>query len=151
MSVKGLKELNEKLKRIPASAQVAARTAVTLGATELATLQKNLVPVDKGDLRDSIVVTPPGGTTPPYSQPGGSRTAGPVEAIVTAGNTDVRYAHLVEFGSAPHTNAGSAAGSRNPGARAQPYFWPSYRALRTRIRSRITRNINTAIKSEATK
>jgi HK97 gp10 family phage protein len=151
MSVEGLKKLNEKLKRIPVTAKNAARDAVTQGATEIATLQKNLAPVDEGDLRDSITVTPPGGTTPPYSQPGGSRTAGPVQAIVTAGNTKVRYAHLVEFGTAPHVNAGAFAGTQNPGFKAEPFFWPAYRALRTRVKGRISRNINKAIKAEAGK
>ncbi len=147
-SVKGLKELNEKLRRMPIAAKETARASVMQGATDLVNLQRQLVPVDKGDLRESIVATPPGGTTPPYSQPGGSKTAGPLQAIVTAGNTNVRYAHLVEFGVAPHVNGGLFQGSQNPGAPAQPYFWPAYRALRTRIRSRISRNINKAIKDE---
>jgi len=149
--VQGLDRFKAAMKRMPASVKATAISSTLQGANELVALQKSLVPVDKGDLRDSIVVTPPGGTTPPYSQPGGSRTAGPIQAIVTAGNTKVRYAHLVEFGVAPHVNGGEHAGTQNPGYAAEPFFWPSFRALRGRIKGRITRNINKAIKEEFSK
>lgn len=147
--IKGLAKLNRKLREIPEAAKAAAHDAVVLGSNEIATLQRNVAPVDDGDLRDSIHVTKPGETTPPYSQPGGSRTAGPLEAIVTAGNSKVRYAHLVEFGIAPHIAGGMFKGAQIPAIPAQPFFWPSYRALRTRVKSRITRAINKAVKHAA--
>lgn len=150
-TVKGLKELNAKLARMPVAAKNAALNSVVQGATELVDMQKRLVAVDKGDLKNSLTVTPPGQTTPPYSQPGGQRTAGPLQAIVTAGNSKVRYAHLVEFGTAPHVNGGWAKGTKNPGYAPEAFFWPSYRALRTRIRSRISRSIGKAIKDEYSK
>lgn len=149
MAIKGLDELERRLKKMPAAARAAAHKSVVESANELARLQKSLAPVDDGDLKDSITVTPPGGTTPPYSQPGGSRTARPLEAIVTAGNTNVRYAHLVEFGAAPHIAGGMFEGAQHPGARAQPFFWPAYRALRKRVRRKISSSITKAIKSEA--
>lgn len=145
----GLDKLRRKLKAIPKAAKDEARKAVVQGAEEIAALQRNLAPVDDGDLKASIHVTKPGETTPPYSQPGGSRTANPEQAIVTAGNTKVRYAHLVEFGTAPHTNGGLFAGTQHPGTTEQGFFWPAYRALRKRVKSRITRNINKAIKAAA--
>lgn len=148
--MKGLDKLNRKLKAIPKAARDEARRSVVLGANEIAALQRNLSPIDDGNLKDSIRVTNPGETTPPYSQPGGSRTAGPEQAIVTAGNTKVRYAHLVEFGTAPHVNGGQFAGTEHPGTAPQPFFWPGYRALRTRVKGRITRSINKAIKQAAT-
>lgn len=149
MAIRGLDKLNRKLRAIPKAAKAEARKAVLLGATEISALQKSLAPVDDGDLRDSIHVTGPGQATPPYSQPGGSRTAKPEEAIVTAGNTKVRYAHLVEFGTAPHPQGGMFEGAQHPGTAPQPFFWPGYRALRRRVRSRVTRNINKAIKAAA--
>lgn len=149
MAIQGLRQLNRKLKAIPASARAKARDAVVLGAGEVAAMQKSLAPVDDGDLRDSIHVTLPGQTTPPYSQPGGQRTAGPEQAIITAGNTKVRYAHIVEFGSAPHEQGGMFKGTQHPGTAAQPFFWPAYRALRKRVRGRITRSINKAIRDAA--
>lgn len=148
--IQGLRELNRKLKWIPKAAKEAARKAVVQGAEEIAAIQRNLAPVDKGDLRDSIHVTKPGQTTPPYSQPGGSRQAGPEEAIVTAGNSKVRTAHLVEFGTKAHIAGGIFAGAQIPDIPAQGFFWPGYRAVRKRVRSRVTREINKAIKAAAT-
>lgn len=149
MAIKGLDKLRRKLKAIPKAAKDEARKAVVLGAEEVAALQRNLAPVVDGDLKDSIHVTKPGETTPAYSQPGGSRTASPEQAIVTAGNTNVRYAHLVEYGTAQHVNGGLFAGTQHPGATAVPFFWPGYRALRRRVKSRISREINKAIKKAA--
>lgn len=91
-----------------------------------------LAPELTGDLKESIAVTLPRQTTPPYSQPGGSTLAGPLEVLVTAGNSEVRYPHLVEYGTAS--------------APAQPFFWPAYRLSRKRIASRIKRAISKAVK-----
>lgn len=149
MAIQGLAQLTRKMRAIPQKAKDAARIAVVQGAEEIAALQRNLAPVEDGGLRGSIHVTLPGQTTPPYSQPGGARTAGPEETIVTAGNSKVRYAHLVEFGTAAHINGGLFAGTQHPGTKAEPFFWPGYRALKKRSRSRITRSINKAIKDVA--
>jgi HK97 gp10 family phage protein len=151
MAITGLRELQRKLKAIPGAAKTAAKTAVVQGATEIAGLQQRLAPVDKGDLRKSIAVTPPGGTTPPYSQPGGARVASEFQAIITAGNSDVRYAHLVEYGAAPHIAGGIFDGAQHPGTPAQPFFWPAYRALRKRSKRRISTNIKKAIVGKAKK
>ena len=103
-------------------------------ADELASTQKALAATsrDTGALINSIEVTRPGHSTPAYSQPGGARVANATEFIVTAGNTDVRYAHLVEFGTANNE--------------AQPFFWPAVRLLRKRLQNRIDRAANKAIK-----
>lgn len=147
--IKGLAKLNRKLKAIQKAAKDEARKAVVLGAEEVAAMQRRLAPVDDGDLKESIHVTKPGETTPPYSQPGGSRTAGPEQALITAGNTKVRTAHLVEFGAAPHINGGLFAGTQHPGTAAQPFFFPAWRALRRRVKSRVSREITKAIKKAA--
>ncbi|WP_343039066.1 HK97-gp10 family putative phage morphogenesis protein [Propylenella binzhouense] len=128
----GLARLEKRLAAIPEAAKEAVKPALIKSAEELADRMKRLAPVDEGDLRDSIAVTPPGGTTPPYSQPGGSRVAGELEALVTAGNSEVRYAHLVEYGTA--------------NAPAQAYFWPSYRLNKKRITGRIKRAVGKAVR-----
>lgn len=87
---------------------------------------------DTGALIDSIAVTMPGQSTPPYSQPGGSRVAGELEVLVTVGDQDVRYPHLVEYGT-----------SR---ASAQPFFWPAFRLLQKRIKNRTRRAIGKAVR-----
>lgn len=130
--MKGTKRLSHTLKRLPDAVEDAVKPALNKSGDELATTMKRLAPVDEGDLRDSITVTRIGETTPPYSQPGGSRQAKENEVIVTAGNSRVRYAHLVEFGTSQ--------------AAAQPFFWPAYRLLKKRLKSRISRSIGKAVK-----
>ncbi len=130
----GLEKFKRRLAAIPKAVQDAAVAALQKDADELVSAMKGLATVKTGALRDSIVATPPGGTTPSYSQPGGSRVAGPTEFIVTAGNTNVRYAHLVEYGSVH--------------GHAQPFFWPAYRLLKKRMRSRVKRAISKAAKDQ---
>lgn len=115
----GLKETLAAMERVKIAAKEAAMERLIKGAQEVAAIQRQLVPVDEGDLRDSITVTEPGQTTPPHSQPGGSRTAGDNEVLVTAGNSDVRYPHHLEHGTVKRE--------------AQPFFFPAYRLLRDKI------------------
>lgn len=127
-----LERLLRRLDAIPKEVQEAVRPALEKSGQELVDRMKLLAPEDTGALRDSITMTPPGQSTPPYSQPGGSRVAKPNEVLVTVGNSDVRYPHLVEYGTAQ--------------APAQPYFWPAFRLTRRRIERRLKRAISKAVK-----
>lgn len=130
--VSGKLKLERAFKQLPDVVQDEAVKAAVKSAEELATAQQAVAPVDAGDLRDSITVTGPGETTPPHSQPGGKRRVPDYAAVVTAGNDEVRYAHLVEYGTV-----------KTP---AQPYFWPPYRLLKRRLTGRITRQASKAIR-----
>lgn len=123
-----------RLEGIPAAIRQDIKPALMKSAEELADMQRHLAESsrDTGALIESIEVTAPGETTPAYSQPGGSRTAHELEAIVTVGNEDVRYPHLVEYGTAD--------------APAQPYFWPAVRTLQKRINNRLNRAARKAIR-----
>lgn len=147
----GLARLNRKMTRtIPQKAKAAAVQAVIVGAYEVANLQYGLAPEDDGDLRKSIEVTEPGKATPPGGVAGdGVIVAREGQAIITAGNDKVTYAHIVEYGSPPHIAGGMFAGALIPAIPAQPYFWPGWRALRRRVKSRITSAINKAVKAGA--
>src|SRR5690606_20961625 len=96
----GIGRLNRRLAAIPGQVREAAQKAVVRQANTMAKAMKAKVPIDTGKLRDSIVVTHPDARTPPYSQPGGSVIVPEMTAAITAGNKDVRYAHLVEYGTA---------------------------------------------------
>jgi len=124
--------LKKRLAAIPRAVKQAVVPALMTSGNELADRMRVLAPEDTGALRDSIAVTPPGGTTPPYSQPGGAQTAGETQVLVTAGNDDARYPHLVEYGTAE--------------AAAQPYFWPAYRLTKKRAANRIKRAIGKAVR-----
>ncbi|MBY3493875.1 HK97-gp10 family putative phage morphogenesis protein [Rhizobium laguerreae] len=128
----GLDDLMKAFDRVKKAPRQQIAKALLATANELADAQQHLAPKDTHALANSITVTGPGELTPAYSQPGGSRAAGETEVIVTAGNSEVRYAHLVEYGTAH--------------AEAQPYFWPALRLLRKRLQQRIDRAGRKAVK-----
>lgn len=127
-----LARLERRFNAIPKAVRQAVQPALLQSGKELADAMRALAPEDTGALKDSIVATPPGQSTPPYSQPGGSRIAGENQVLVTAGNDGVRYPHLVEYGTADTP--------------AQPFFWPAYRLKKKRLASRIKRSISKAVK-----
>lgn len=128
-----LQKVLARIEGIPDAIRADLKPALAQSAGELSGLMAHLAETsrDTGALIESIAVTPPGGTTPAYSQPGGSRTANDLEAIVTVGNSEVRYPHLVEYGTAE--------------AAAQPFFWPAVRSLQKRINGRTNRAIRKAV------
>lgn len=130
-----VQRLMRRLEGIPDAIKQDMQPAIITSGEELAGVQRRLAESsrDTGALIDSIEVTMPGATTPPYSQPGGSRTAHELEAIVTVGDHVVRYPHLVEYGTVH--------------APAQPFFWPAARSLQKRINNRLNRAARKAIRS----
>jgi HK97 gp10 family phage protein len=120
------------MRAIPQAVKDAVKPALTQSAHELADDIERLAPEDTGRLRNSIAVTPPGQATPPYSQPGGSRIAGPTETLITAGDAETRYPHLVEYGTRKTA--------------PQPFFWPAVRLNRKRLQTKIKRAIGTAVR-----
>lgn len=120
------------MQAIPQAVREAVVPAVKDAAHGVADAMELLAPEDTGKLKGSIAVTPPGQSTPAYSQPGGSRVAGPLEAVVTVGDTDVRYAHLVEYGTTK--------------TQAHPFFWPGFRLTRKRAATKIRSAVSRAVK-----
>lgn len=149
MKVLGLEKLSRKLKKLPAAAEKRIKEAMEVGANEIVALMKSLVAVDSGELRDSIGWT--WGDAPKFSQKIATVKSADGKLVITiyAGNSKVRYAHLVEFSTRAHQNAGQFAGTQHPGTSAQPFFFVSYRALRRRTKSRITRAITKSAKEVA--
>ena len=119
---------------IPEGVRAALKPTLLKSGEELKATMRQLAEHsrDTGALIDSITVTGPGETTPPYSQPGGSKVVPENAVAVTVGNTDVRYPHLVEYGTTK--------------AAAQPFFWPAFRLHRAKITRRIKRAISRAVK-----
>ncbi|HBQ33406.1 MAG TPA: hypothetical protein DD739_12100 [Ochrobactrum anthropi] len=133
----GVAKLRKKLEALVAVGRDEIRRAMETSADEIVALAKNLVPVDKGDLKDSI-----GWTW--GKAPKGAMTLGKVQSdgvdseftiTIFAGNSEAYYSRWVEFGTQKMA--------------AQPYFYPSYRALRRRSKSRVTRAVTKAIKKVA--
>ena len=142
---------------VPNTVRKAAREALEQGAQELVELIRALAPVDDGFLLASIGWTwgdPPKGAI--ALDEVSSAEDPSMRIVVYAGSELAFYARWVEFGTQPHAlsrNASVERGKRqdqggwHPGAAAHPFFWPAYRTLRRRIKSRITRKINQAIRS----
>jgi HK97 gp10 family phage protein len=129
----GISRLQRRLMNIPEAVKQAVAPDLLKSGAEISDMMRRVVPVDEGKLRNSIAVTGPGRQTPPYSQPGGSMTVPENAVAITVGNSDVRYGHLVEFGTTKSA--------------AQPFFWPSVRLLRKRATNRIKRGIAKAVRN----
>jgi len=141
--VQGLNQLRWVMtKKIPDAVEKAATEALEQGATEIVATMKRLVPIDSGALRDSIGWTwgdPPEGAM----VLGGSKAVGGEgrrEITIYAGNALTRVGSRKQFQLARLQEFGTKEMDANP------FFFPAYRTLRRRVRSRITRNMKKAIR-----
>lgn len=151
MAIEGRERLLRKLGALGPKTRQSIGQAIRQGADEIVAAQKRLAPKRTGALANSIVATS-GGAAPKYSQ--GGRTSGQASdpeltVVISAGNAQVRYSHLIEFGTAPHENKGLFEGSDHPGTKAEAFFYPVVRAYRKRVKARITRATKKAAKEAA--
>ena len=136
--------LRARLAKIPDIAREAAAAAMEECAAEIVAEMKLLVPVDSGDLRDSIGWTwgdiPAGSFMIDEIRSG--KNAGDQYATlrikIYAGNKDAFYARFIEFGT-------------KTGVRAQPFFFAAYKKwggkakFRARVRAAIRKRIKEAM------
>lgn len=146
MADDGLARFQRRMEAIPRAARQAVKPALVKAAEDVAHLQRALAPEKTGKLKDSIHVTGPGEATPAYSQPGGSMVAPANAALITVGNTDVRYAHLVEYGHSNGFVKGGKQGGRGQVVPPNPFFWPGFRLGQKKASAAIKRAIRKAIK-----
>ncbi|WP_196258570.1 HK97-gp10 family putative phage morphogenesis protein [Pelagibacterium limicola] len=129
---RAIQRLNRKLSRFTEDVAKELRREMEKSAQEIVNMARRLVPVDEGDLRDSIGWTwgnaPEGAMT--LGEVRGGRGKGNLRITIYAGNSKAFWARWVEFGTKK--------------MRARPYFFPSYRANKKRMRGRITRATNKA-------
>lgn len=143
---------------VPNAVRQAAREALEAGADELVAEMRRLVPVESGALRASIGWAwgeAPAGAI--YSDTvGGGDTAG-LRIVIYVGGSEGTKRRQARNSGTRTSDQGRAGYFDSDNARyqefgtskmpANPFFWPSYRALKRRIKSRITRAINKAIRS----
>jgi len=150
MSDAGLKRFSQRLQAIPQAAREAIQPVLQRQAAQIAGTMRYLAPDDPQtgapDLKTSIAVTPGGQSTPAHSQPGGAHLVPENAVVITAGNSKVRYAHLVEFGTRARMMSSTRQASAHPGTSPQPFFWPAYRLHRKKALAAIKRGIGKAIK-----
>jgi HK97 gp10 family phage protein len=134
----GIGRLKQRLAAIPKNVKEAVLPTLVKQADAMAATMRRLAPddpaTDAPDHKSSIEVTPAGQQTPPYSQPGGSMVVPENAVAITDGNTDVRYPHLLEYGTAKMN--------------AQPFFWPAVRLHRKKAQQAIKRGVARAVKKE---
>lgn len=130
-------KLRRRLQAIPKAAVAAVQPALLKAADQMADTMRQFAPDDPAtgapDLTTSIAVTPAGQATPAYSQPGGSMVVPENAVAITVGNEDVRYPHLLEYGTSKMA--------------AQPFFWPAVRLNRKKGAASIKRAIAKAVRT----
>lgn len=118
---KGGKELQEALNQLPAKLeQNVMRSALRQGANAILNQARQNVPVEDGDLKKSFKVS--------TRARGGKATA-----TLRAGDEKAFYAHMIEFGVAPHGVKKGAKrksgkyqdGKKHPGFSAKPFMRPA--------------------------
>jgi HK97 gp10 family phage protein len=150
-TVEGLERFNAKLRRLPASVRAALIAANQKSAGEMVALAKRLAPVRSGKLKASIQQETVGDGVVRVKA-GGRATS--VEVRKGAGVL-FDYALAVEFGkksakgrAMTGSNSGQKRG-KSGAARAQPFFWPAYRATKPAARRRANRAMRLAIEKLA--
>lgn len=132
----GIGRLKKRMAAIPAEVKKAANATTLKQAEVMAATMRQLAPddpaTDTPDLKSSIAVTPTGQQTPAYSQPGGSMVVPENAVAVTVGNSDVRYPHLIEYGTTK--------------MQAQPFFWNAVRLHQKKAQQAIKRGVARAVK-----
>lgn len=121
---KRAKDFALRMGRIPPAVRKRINAANEKSAEDLAAMMRRLVPTDERDLERSITYYEMTGTV-----------GGGVTWRVAAGDEKAFYARFQEFG--------------NGIVPAQPFFYPSFRALRRLIRNRQLRAFRAALKETA--
>lgn len=126
-------QLAKKLAALPAAAKEQIRDALVRSAREITDLMISLAPRDTGRLQVSIGFT--FGVAPKGTISFGDVKFGDLKVTIYAGDDEAFYARWVEFGTQK--------------TRAQPYFFPAYRALRKPSKARVSRAMNKAARQVA--
>jgi len=131
-----------RIRALPDAVRKQVQKDLRRSAEELVAAQKRVAPVKTGTLRDSIKwrLGSARGKT-------GNTLRDEFTVTIYIDKRARHYAHLVEFGVSAHENKGRFKGTQNPGAPPQPYFFPTYRAQKRRIKGRVRRGLKKAIAS----
>ncbi|WP_374832956.1 HK97-gp10 family putative phage morphogenesis protein [Paenochrobactrum pullorum] len=142
--VEGLDRLKRKLtKTIPNAVVEATIKAMEAGADEAVGMMQRLAPKDTGDLAKTIGWTwgdPPRGAMVLSRSP---KTSDGLVITIYAGDESTLVGERAQFQLARLQEFGTQH------MKASPYFFPSWRALRKRVRARVTRQMRKAIREGA--
>ncbi|RWB65656.1 HK97 gp10 family phage protein [Mesorhizobium sp.] len=150
MAIRGNKEAARAIR------ELAKYVTVPIGASSRFALQPTLKQArsnvtelglkdSTGALRASLTIKPKRRTSkvnPTYQ-------VGPNAAYQRGERRPVKYAHLIELGTAPHYQP--ERGVTHPGSPAQPFLEPAYLATRDQVVDRFGKKIGPEIEKRATK
>jgi HK97 gp10 family phage protein len=163
--VKGLDRLKRQLRALYPQQIEASAEALDEGATEMADAIRRAAPKRHGALQKSVGQALTGQVPAGAKLAAQDATAGQalkasarLSRTVYAGDDEAYYARWVEFGTAergPGVYRDKKGKRRNAGAEghhatpAEPFFFPTVRALKRRVKSRMTRAGSKAAKAAA--
>jgi len=126
---KGLKAFRRRLDRLPKRMKDAVQPALDASADEMVSTARHLSPREDGALYASIRKEAGDHELERVVRAGGAATTRP-----SAGGP-FDYALAAEFGTVKQS--------------AQPFFYPAYRLIRKRVRSRLKRAVSKAVKDSS--
>jgi HK97 gp10 family phage protein len=151
--LKGREALTRRLNQLAPNVEKYAAAAKMEAAEELAEEIRKRAPSDSGEYRESIYGDLIG-MAEPQRQVGIQSSKDPYATGVFA-----KFIwRFLEFGTAPHNVAkggGTVAGKKqlaagggmqHPGTQAQPHIFPTYRAMKKKIRRRLLAAVNKAVR-----
>lgn len=159
--------LRAKFRALPKAVRRHLQQALDESGKDVSDAIRRRVPVDDGDLRDSVGYV--FGDAPPTSATQALRTGGPkdddpatdLKVTVYEGNDVAFYAGFVEHGTAPGKK-GDRAGARNAdiaqnktagrtvqrthtGTEAQPHFFPTWREKKRSVKARMAKAVKAGV------
>lgn len=130
-SAASLARLRKRLEKVPLQIRAAAATEALLQAQALGQAIQRMAPTDEGKLRESVRIERGQFGDRFYVKAGGPTTTRPVREGVSA---TYDYANAVEFGTQKK--------------KAEPFFYPTYRANRAQMKRSIQNVIRKAARLE---
>lgn len=166
MAVKGLDRLKAQIRSIAPAVKMANELALARAASAMSGAVKRAAPDNKLKASTGWAKA---GQTPKTGATGALRTQSSASAMakgeeglaveIYSGDDDAFWARWTEFGTQPHSLAPKAdisrgkrqgGGAMHPGARAQPYFFPTIRAQKRGAKLMVARENRKALKGVAT-
>jgi len=141
--VLGREALNKRLRQLAPEAEKQAEVAKLEIAQDLATAVKARAPHGASDDYADSIQAGYLRNNPNVKDLAGIRLSKDPDAAGIFARFIWRF---LEFGTAPHINAGKFAGTKHPGTAAQPHIFPTWRAMRRKAKRKIAGAINKAVR-----
>lgn len=157
MAVKGLDRLLRQMKALPKLQVEAVAAAQLAGANDLAAAIERAAPKRSGATKKSVQVVTGAEAANTGDEGALIKAQAGLAVKVVAGDDDAFYVRFIEHGT-----AGAPAGAyrdkkgkarknkvEHHATPAQPFFWPTVRAQKARLKRRVSKAANQAAKAAA--